>query len=297
MSDGTRLEQWVRLQRKTWDVDAQARASRITVERGHDEVVQSFPAELEDLGRCIQDCLNTQAEELPAGAHQFRAVSYDPTGKQLGELPQTVKGRNKDATAAGQQALSNQRANAMAVDSLSFVLDKFRVEMEQQSNRLGDLFDDVTALSSSNAEMRLSNEEAMLRRLEFERRQERWDKIFDAVGSIATMVVPPLVEKFAPKLLGMTSEDMVKKAAAALDKLTEPTVPPTPESKEGTLADVKSETAGPTTEPIGAIVPVVAQPRPGTLQGNTQGRGKGNLRPVPGKRGSKAPPTKTTKRK
>ena len=298
MADSTRLERWVAIQQKTWMVDEGTRASRIAVERPGGEQVQSFHSELPELGRALQDCLDLQAEELPAGtSHQFRIVSYDPAGKQLSEVPQTIRGKSKDASQANQHQLQQSRAHHQDIDTMSFVLDKTTASLEQAMTRVGDLFDDVTQLTESNTVMRLNNEEAQLRRLEFERRMARHDKVFEAIGELIAPIGMIVLEKLGPKLLGATPGEMLTKVTTALEAVKET------KQAEGTPNGEPTDSKP--SDPLGAVVP---EPRPRTLPanrkagrassgGNTQGRGKGNLRPVSRKCGSKTPRTKTKKRK
>jgi hypothetical protein len=289
----TRLEKWVSLQKKTWDVDEGSKASRIAIEHSGGELIQNFTTDLDELGRAIQDCLDMQAQELPAGtSHQFRVVSYDPAGKQLAELPQTVRGLSKDASSANQHALQQSRAHHQDVSTMAFVLDKTTSQLEQTCNRLGDLFDDCTQLAESNAMMRLNNEESQLRRLEFERRMDRNDKLFEALGNIGTLVIPAIIEKLGPKFLGATPGEMLGKVSSALEKLNEPAPPAT---SEGTA--LHGERSGTPTEPVDSIVSKLPEPRQGSISRSVEGRGAGNRRLVPGKRGPKSPTTKTTKRK
>lgn len=291
----TRLEKWVSLQKKTWDVDEGSKASRIAIEHSGGELIQNFTTDLDELGRAIQDCLDMQAQELPAGtSHQFRVVSYDPAGKQLAELPQTVRGLSKDASSANQHALQQSRAHHQDVSTMSFVLDKTTSQLEQTCNRLGDLFDDCTQLAESNAMMRLNNEESQLRRLEFERRMERNDKLFEALSNIGTLVIPAIIEKLGPKFLGASPGEMLGKVSSALDKLNE-TAPAPPVTHEGTAQH--GERIGTTTEPVDSVVPKLPKPRQGSVSRSVAGRGTGNRRPVPRKRGPQSPTTKTTKRK
>lgn len=294
----TRLERWVELQRKTWDVDEGARASRILIQQQQGELIQGFSTELPDLGRVLQECLDMQADELPAGSsYPFRVVSVDSTGKQLSELPQTVRGKSKDANTANQHALQQSRAHHQDIDTMSFVLDRTTQQLEQVSNRLGELFDDCTALAESNATMRLNNEESLLRRLEFEASVARRDKLWEALGQLAVPVGTILLEKLGPKFLGATPGEMLTKVSTAIDKLAETNLEQAktePETNEG-AAD--GERTGPTEKPVDAIVPELAQPRPRTFPRSSQGRGTRNDRPVPAKRRAKAPAAKTQKRK
>ena len=301
MGDTTRLERWVTLQQKTWDIDEGSKASRIAVERPEGELVQSFNTDLPELGRVLQDCLDMQAGELPAGtSHRFRIVAYDPASKQLAELPQTVRGMSKDASSANQHQLTQSRAHHQDIDTMSFVLDKTTAQLEQTCTRLGELFDDCTQLSDSNASMRLNNEELMLRRLEFERRMARHDKIFEALGELMVPVGTIILEKLGPKLLGATPGEMISKVSGALGKLNEQKAA-TPEAPSNVEQSADSK-------PSDALGPVVPEPRPRALPANrpkgrggpgrnTKGGASGNVRPIPRERGPKAPHTKTKKRK
>ena len=292
MGDTTRLERWVALQKKTWDCDHGARAARITIERG-DEVVQGFAADVDELGRALEDALAMQADELTVGAHQFRIVAYGPDGKQLAELPQTVKGRNKDATTAGSAAIASARANHMSVDTMSFVLEKTRQELDQVANRNGDLHDDIQALIGTVNDLRLSNEEMLLRRLEFEEKLQHKAKVYEAIeGAIGQLLVPIgtlLINKYGSSLLGVSKDDLQKVAAALPKTDVETETPKEDEPNVGTIA--ASE------KPTDPVVPVVVEPGQGTLPPDTQGRRTGNRGAIPRKRGPTAPRPKTTKRK
>lgn len=290
----TRLERWVDLQRKTWDVDEGSRASRILIQQGQGELVQAFSTDLPELAATLQECLNMQSEELPVGsAHPFRIVSVDSTGKQLSELPQTVRGKSKDANTANQHALQQSRAHHQDIDTMSFVLDKTTAQLQQVSDRLGELFDDCTALAESNATMRLNNEESLLRRLDFEAAKERRDKLWEALGQLAVPVGTIILEKLGPKFLGATPGEMLTKVSSAMEKLAEATEDPKPKADEATNVGA----TGPTEEPISAIVSAIPESRKGTIPRSNQARRARSARPSTGKCGPQSPRIKTTKRK
>jgi hypothetical protein len=233
-----------------------------------------------------------QADELPKGAHQFRVVAYDPTGKQLAELPQTVQGRSKDASTAGSNAIAAQRANHMAVDTLVLANTVTQQQLSQVAASNSDLHDDVTQLISTVNDLRLSNEDMLLKRLEFEDKMAHKAKVFEAIeGAIGQLLVPIgtlVIQKYGPQLLGMTVEDL-QKLAPPVPKPADPEPPAESPTNVGTVA--------PTEEPVDSIVPVVPESGQGTLPPNTQGGSQRNNRLLPRKRGPKAPTTKTTKRK
>lgn len=237
----SRLGRWVSLQSRLLqgDNDNLSKPVRFTIERKDGEVINEFPADLENLPQVMTDALLLQGEELPQGSHQFRVVAYDAEKKQLSELPQTIKGSNRDATAAAHEAIQLQRASSMALHNMDFAATHLRSEFDGLRQRYDDVVEDRSLLLDTLNELRTSNFSQQLELQRFTKSQERLDKIVEAMGGIVTLAAPMLLKKFAPELAG----DMV----GVIQQLKQA---PPPEAKPD-----EQPTAVEPASPAGAIVP------------------------------------------
>lgn len=277
----TTISRWVRLQRITWSSDHGSKASRIAIEKGNEQV-HAFDVNTSDLGTILQDALALQADELPQGAHAFRLVSYDEKGLQLSELNQTVRGRNKDASAAGNEAITQARAAAMNVSNAAAATLVLRTELEREQARNNDLVENQALLIDKLNEMHSSNFEAQLRLLEFNRRMDRSDKFYEAMSGLLVPLGHLVIEKFGPQLLKMQPAEIFEKAKAVMSAA----------NTEG-----EPNATGPTQERTNEPSPRVPEPGQEVLSRSPERgptRDSGN---PPRKRGAKAPKQPTRKGK
>jgi hypothetical protein len=249
--DDNRLSRWLKFQQVTWQSDAGAKASEIVLERPDGEKVASFDINRSNLAQIVADCLTMQGDELPIGSHSYRLVSYDDAHKQLAELPQTVRGRNREATSAASDAMAMQRAVAQSLRNLESVASL----NEQIQNRLAETLDNerdnTNQLLDMNRQLRDNNLEHELRLRQFEKREERIDKFLEGAGGLITLLAPLLIKKFLPEL---AASEMVAKQ---LDSMTEKAKPNERPSE------------GPE-EPISATSVVVPEPEQRALSPNDQ---------------------------
>lgn len=214
--DDNRLARWLRFQQITWQSDAGAKAVEIVLERPDGEKVASFDVNRSNLAQIVADCLTMQGDELPIGSHSYRLVSYDAEHKQLAELPQTVRGRNRDATSAASDAMAMQKAVAQALRNLESVASLNQDIQTRLAETLDNERDNTNQLLDMNRQLRDNNLEHELRIREFDKRQERIDKFLEGAGSIITLLAPILVKKFLPDLAN--SELFPKQIESATEK-------------------------------------------------------------------------------
>lgn len=279
----TSLARWVRLQSITWQADSGSKASRIAIERDG-EKIHEFEVATPGLAAVLHDALELQADELPTGAHQFRVVAYDSNGGQLSELPQTVRGRSKEATSAANEAITNARASAMNVSTAAAAAQLLRGELDREFARNNDLTEDKALLIDKIQELVTQNFDAQLRLAEFNRKMERTDKLYDALTTIFVPLGTMVMEKYGPKLLAMQPSEILDKGKAVLAKLNE---------KEPT----KGEPNEPTPEPDNKPLPVIPQPEQGRLPPAGETGPTGSDGDVSRERGPTAPRATATKPK
>ena len=231
----TRVSKWLRMQSVTWHCDEGATAARIVLETSSGEQVQQWPSDLKDLEQIVEDCIAMQADELPQGAHGYRLVAYSEKNQQLGELPQTIRGRSKDATSAAAEHLQMQKALALEIANMARIGELRNQEFEAQQRRLNDQYDNVGLLLDRNAENASVNFDASLRLKEFDKKQERLDMVYAMFTTVATPLLTMAVEKFGPKLLSMKPSEIIDKVKDSFSAEPDPTAP---EHKAPSEADV-----------------------------------------------------------
>ena len=144
------------------------------------------------------------AGELPVGNHSFRLVAYGEGKTQVSELPQTLRGRSKEATSAASELMHMAKAMALMLNNTQQMFALQHQEFEAQQKRLGDQYENVALLIDRNAENASNNLEAQLRLEQFHNEQSRRDKREEAMLSIITPIGVMAMEKYGPKLLSMT---------------------------------------------------------------------------------------------
>jgi hypothetical protein len=275
----TRLERWVTMQLRVLDSDGEhvSKAVRFTIERRDGDLLAEFPADLPNLATVIRDALQLQGDELPQGSHQFRVVAYNEQKKQVSELPQTVKGTNRDATAAAHEAIQLQRASSMAIHNMEFAATHLRTEFDLLRQRYDDTVEDRSLLLDTLNELRTANFTQQLELTRFNKTQERLDKMVEAIGGLVTLAAPMLLKKFAPELAGEMS--------AAVARITAPQ----PEANP-------NEQPAPT-EPVSATSAELPESRQVAVSQPSQGRRAPNHRDHPRAHRRKPAKPKPTKRK
>jgi hypothetical protein len=221
--DDNRLARWLRFQQVTWQSDAGAKAVEIALERPDGERVALFDVNRANLAQIVTDCLVMQGDELPIGSHPYRLVSYDAEHKQLAELPQTVRGRNRDATSAASDAMAMQKAVAQSLRNLESVAQLNEQFQTRLAETLDGERDNTNALLDMNRQLRDNNLEADLRLRQFEKREERIDKMLELVGGVFTLVAPALIKKFMPEL---AASELFAKHLEPPPKAPDPNVQP-----------------------------------------------------------------------
>jgi len=252
----TVVNSWVRMQRATWDVNAGSTATRFVLENAAGDQVAEWPAKLENVEEIIQDSLTMHAGELPVGNHAFRLVAYSENKTQLGELPQTLRGRSKEATSAASELIQMAKAMALMLSNTQQMFALQHQQFEAQEKRLGDQYENVALLIDRNAENASNNLEAQLRLEQFHNEQSRRDKREEAILSIITPIGVMAAEKYGPKLLQMSPAEIGGKVKEmfgdAESKLKgEPSPAPSPPAEvpaaptePGTIAITKADLEG-----------------------------------------------------
>jgi len=227
----SKIARWVRMQRVTWQCDESAMAARIVLETHSGEQVAEWPTHLEELEQVIEDAVGMYADELPQGPHAYRLVAYSSDKRQLSELPQTIRGRSKDASTAASDALQLQKATALFISNVTSWASLARGEADKQQARLDDAQDNTSQLLDLANQLRGHNLEAELRLRQFEEEQKRKDQRQEAFISIITPLATMAVEKYGPKLLSMSPTDILEKSKAFLGSTPAepaPSPPPAP---------------------------------------------------------------------
>lgn len=289
MSDD-RITTWVELQRKVWNCDDDLRAQLICLENGNGDTISQWPVDLENLPEVIKTTIDMQSSEMPKGSHRLRLVAYaDKSRKtQLNELPQTIRGRSQDATAAYADAIALQRATAMAVTNLEntlAIMQRYAEKSEEGRMEMTENFRlAFDKLTESNAE----NFDQKLRFAEFEAKQRRADQMMESLLTCITPVLTIAVEKFGPKLFNMDPAKLQDMLTST--KPQPPPAPPTAPALQGANNGEQQPTA---IEPDNAPSARVPQPGQGSVSSDAKGRAEGNGERATRKR-SAAPKRTTT---
>lgn len=273
-NEGNKVDRWLTLQRVTWQADEGAKATRVVMLDRDNEQVAEFALTTPNLSTVIGDVLDMQADELPHGAHSFRLVAYDDQKKQLGELRQTIRGRNKDATSAAQEAISRENAAAKSLSNSAEVQRQQHALNQQLVEHLDNERDNTNQLLDALRQIKDSNFESELRLREFDKRQERIDQALEVVGDLLKLVAPVLIQKFLP---GMP-------------------IPGLPSQQQSPQEPTEQPQSGTTEKPADTPSASVAQPGSEVLHGSAESRGKGNGGSDPAKHRRETASTSRAKR-
>lgn len=289
-----RVNKWVDAQRTVWDSDQGLRAEVITLETPSGDSVGSWPVDLSNLGDAINQTIDLQASELPKGAHRFRLVAYSDKAKknQLTELPQTIRGRSGDASAAHAEAIAMQRATAMAISNLENTLNITMRLNEELEKRLGDRTEDFSLTYDKLIQANGENFDQKIRWSEHETKNRRSEQMLEMLTPLVTMAI----SKFGPMLMRMNATDLANMQKFLTDPLKHvaemnpPDVAPTEAVKPEVITN-----AGPSPEPASPPNDGVSQPGQGSLSHDVE-RGSAGDRERPSAKRSRAV-KRTTKAK
>jgi hypothetical protein len=276
-----RVTTWVSLQRKVWLSDEGMRAELICLENASGDSIAQWPIDFEDLAAAIQVTIELQAAELPKGAHRFRLVAYGDKNKQkqLNELPQTIRGRNNEASQAANDAITLQRSTAMALSNAEHALNLQQRLLESVEHRLSEMTENFGATYERWITSSGENFDQKLRFLEFESKQQRNQQIIEALIPVMGIVI----EKYAGKFLG--GADM-----SAFKKLLAPEEPPPPAPEPAPEPPVQQGPPNePTVEPDNAPHSSVPEPQQRSVPQHAEARGEGNGKRTTRERSRKAP--------
>lgn len=237
----TAINSWVRMQRSTWDCNAGTAATRIVLEDANGSQIWQWPADLKDLEDVIQDAVTMHAGELPVGNHSFRLVAYGEGKTQLGELPQTLRGRSKEATSAASDMMAMAKSMAVMLNNTQQMYTLQAQQFELQEKRLGDQYENVALLIDRNLEIQSQNLEVQLQLEKFHKEEERRDQRQEAVLSILTPLATLAAQKYGPKLLNMSPAEIGTKVSDLFKGSDKPPAEPKPESTAESSPEPKAE--------------------------------------------------------
>ena len=248
MSDD-RLALWVEMQQRVWHGDTQSKARTIVLKRkGDDAKIFECPVDGENVAGILRTALAMQGQELAKGSHAFILIALDEAGVQLGELPQTIRGTNSEATSAATEQLAMANAHAKALSNLDSTNQILLRANEQLSAKISELLEDKFVVVEKLVEQMSSNFTQQLELLKFERTQKRYDDITEAMTPVAAIVIEQVVRKYL-------------KTDPAIGAL---------------LARKDAAEHEPPKEPADAASPSSIEPRPEPVQGNLAAGSKGN---------------------
>jgi hypothetical protein len=197
----TRLTRWVLNQLRTVDGDKGFRAAKICFERPDGSIVETWSTDTTNLDTEIADRLAAQSEELPTGPHPYKMVAYGPDNVQMSELPQTLRGRCRDATGAATEAMAMQRAVALTLENAQSAVVLLRQECERRADREAVLQEDLAAALNKVHEISSNNFEQELRFQQFMRSSARMDQFIENMSAVFTPLLTMAVEKYGPMLM------------------------------------------------------------------------------------------------
>lgn len=235
----TRIETWLDLQCHQYQSDEGACAAVVKLERPGGEQVNEWPIDHPALADSIETAKRIQEEELPKGSHSYRLVSYASDGRQMSELPQTLRGKGELGN--GADPLVQHRATAAALTNFENVIAQLRQSAEEDRKLASDRLQDLNLLTERFLEMQTANFESQLKLLEFERAEKRKDLLYENLAPVASTILQRVVEKYQPQINAI---------AGALIEAAAPKTPPAPTPP------------APTEEQVVLTVPVPAQQEP-----------------------------------
>lgn len=284
MSDANMLERWIGMQARLLHGVNAERPATLVLEKGNGDRVGQWPITLETLAEEVNEVLSMQAAELAIGNHQFRVVIQSPAGECLAQLPQVVRGRSKDAASAASEALIAQRANAMAVQSLTDVVSKLERVLDAQTDRLLKSQGETDAVSDKLKENFLENSQVMLKIRELEMAHENTQAIIKELAPLGMLIAQHLLSKMGN---GGVATDLLSSLMKGPNANAEqpPVQPAEPTAPEPELAGKPEPPVLGTTveQPDHAIVLAVSQPSESAVRRNGKKRPEGNRRTSPAK--------------
>jgi hypothetical protein len=216
-----KYEAWLSERLSIVEDDPANRPIRIVLEGPSGEPWGSWPAKTEGLTEAIHRCVVSLGEELPKGTHAGKIIAYSDSGSILSTLPVNVSGKSIAASSQASEAVSLQRAMALAVANMQTVTEVMKEQLERAAARETDLAESVMTLTNGLHEM-LGKSVTYQLDLEKEAgRQRRLD--------LMTEKLAPMIE-VAAGLLGMFLErrmgGALSGASTAVD--SPPAVAPAP---------------------------------------------------------------------
>ena len=148
-----KFEAWLDERLSIVEDDPANRPIRIVLEGPSGEAWGSWPAKTEGLKEAIHRCVVSLGEELPKGTHSGKIIAYSDSGGCLSTLPVNVSGKSVAASSQASEAVSLQRAMALAVANLQTTSEMMKDQLERSASREADLADSVLTLTSGLHEM------------------------------------------------------------------------------------------------------------------------------------------------
>ena len=216
-----KFEAWLDERLSVVEDDPANRPIRIVLEGPSGEAWGSWPAKTDGLKEAIHRCVVALGEELPKGTHSGKIIAYSDSGGCLSTLPVNVSGKSIAASSQASEAVSLQRAMALAVANLQTTSEMMKDQLERSAARGADLADSVLTLTSGLHEML---GKSVTYQIDIEKeagRQRRLD--------VMTEKLAPMLD-LAAGLLGVYIErHMTGKTSAPQEAATPPAVaPPAP---------------------------------------------------------------------
>lgn len=148
-----KYEAWLDERLSIVEDDPANRPIRIVLEGPSGEAWGSWPAKTEGLKEAIHRCVVALGEELPKGTHSGKIIAYSDSGGCLSTLPVNVAGKSVASSTQGSEAVSLQRAMALAVANMQTISDVMKDQLERAASREADLADSVLTLTNGLHEM------------------------------------------------------------------------------------------------------------------------------------------------
>ena len=175
----SRFESWISDRLNIVESDPACRVVRFVLEGPTGEVFGSWPASLETLRESVHKAIVTLGEELPKGAHACKLIAYSDSGGVLSSLPSTVTGKSVAATTAASEAISLQRAMALAVGNMQTLSTLLSEQTAKAHEREETLAANVLELTNGLHEMLQRSVATQLQIEKEQGRQRRLDALLD----------------------------------------------------------------------------------------------------------------------
>lgn len=273
-----KYEAWLSERLSIVEDDPANRPIRIVLEGPSGEPWGSWPAKTEGLTEAIHRCVVSLGEELPKGTHAGKIIAYSDSGSILSTLPVNVSGKSIAASSQASEAVSLQRAMALAVANMQTISDVMKDQLERAAAREAELADSVMTLTNGLHEMLgksvtyqidIEKETGRQRRLDV--MTEKLAPMLDlAAGLLGVYIERHMTGKVAaPEAAPPPAVAPPAPPAAPLPPMAPPAPPAAPSSEELNSAEVASLSAagafggGAHKEaPPAAPLPRVAPPEP-----------------------------------